>query len=201
MLNLLNNPLFGIVISIAAYLMALRINKRVRWLHPLFVCAGSIITVLIIYDIPYEAYQAGGDVIAFWLGPATVALGVPLYKHRMIIRKHALAILSGVTIGSVVGILSVGLLIWLMGGSKELIVSMMPKSTTSPIAIEISRQLGGIPELSAVFAVITGLIGSMIGTGLLRICGIRGDVSIGIAMGLAGIAASVLFIPLYIFLY
>lgn len=224
MLSLLY-PLFGITISIAAYVMALRLNKRLSWIHPLFMCAGAIIAFLMIFDIPYEAYQSGGDIIAFFLGPATVALGVPIFKYRELARKYTIAILSGITIGSAVGIVSVWSLISLMGGSLELILSMMPKSTTSPIAIEISRQLGGIPELSAVFAVATGLMGSMFGRALLRISGIRGDVPIGIAigtsshgigtavvirdselqgslsglaMGLTGIASALMFIPIYI---
>ncbi|TCZ67506.1 LrgB family protein [Paenibacillus albiflavus] len=223
MLNLLYS-FIGIAITIAAYFVALRVNKRLRWVHPLFICAGSIMTLLVIGNIPYEYYKLGGDVIAFCLGPATVALGVPLYKNRELIRKHAFAIISGVSVGSAAGIISAGSIVWLMGGNLELMLSMMPKSTTAPIAIEISRQLGGIPELSAIFAVLTGLIGSMIGTGLLRVCRIQGDVPIGIAMGtaahgigtaavirhsefqgslsglamgLAGIASAILFIPLY----
>lgn len=226
MSSLLHHPMFGITISLIAYVAALRVHQRLRWLHPLFLCSGSLILFLVCFDIPYEAYKTGGDLLALFLGPATVALGVPLYKHRNFIRSRALPILSGVTAGSAAGILSAGMLVWILGGSRELMFSMMPKSTTSPIAIEISRQLGGIPELSAVFAVITGLLGSMFGLGLLRICGIRGDIPLGIAMGtaahgigtagiireselqgslsglamgLAGIVAAFLFIPLYIF--
>jgi len=221
------HPLFGVTVTVLAYVVALKLHGRRKALHPLFVCSGGIILLLLLTGIPYESYKVGGDFIAFLLGPATVALGVPLYKQRAYIRKYFAAILSGVTVGSVVGIASAGALVWLMGGTRELIVTMMPKSVTSPISLEIVRQAGGMPELGAVFTVLTGLLGSMIGPELLRLLRMRGDVPIGVAIGtsahgigtariireselqggiggvsmaLAGIVTSLLFIPLYAWL-
>ncbi|MFC3803987.1 LrgB family protein [Cohnella sp. GCM10012308] len=218
------HPLFGVTVTVGAYVIALKVQGKWKSIHPLFVCSGAIIALLLMLDIPYGDYRAGGDLITFFLGPATVALGVPLYKQRHFLRRYFAAILSGVTIGSVSGIAGAGLLVWLMGGTRELMATMMPKSVSSAISVEIARQAGGIPELAAVLTVLTGLLGSMVGPALLRRAGISGDMPIGVAIGtsshgigtgrvirdselqgsvsgvsmaLAGIVTSLLFIPLY----
>ncbi len=226
--ELLYHPLFGVTVTVAAYAVANRIHRKRKWLHPLFLTSGGLIVTLLLLRIPYEAYKAGGDLIVFFLGPATVALGVPLYKQAHRIRNHMLAVVSGITAGSVSGMLSAGILVYTLGGTREILLSMLPKSVTSPIAIEIARELGGVPELAGVFAVLTGLLGSMIGPEVLRAVGIRGDIPLGtavgtashgigtariireselqgsfsgFAMGLAGIITSILAIPLYWWLH
>ncbi|OCT15529.1 murein hydrolase effector protein LrgB [Paenibacillus pectinilyticus] len=218
------NPMFGITLSVVAYTAAQMMHKRWRWLHPLFVCSGFIILVLLSFRIPYSAYKTGGDLLTLLLGPATVALGVPLYKHAGLIRKQLTGILIAVTLGSLAGIASAAALVGLLGGSREILLSMLPKSVSSPIALEISRHLGGLPELTAVLTVLTGLFGSMFGRKLLTWLGFRDALSIGIAigtaahgigtarlikdseiegsmsgfaMGAAGIITSILFIPIY----
>jgi predicted murein hydrolase (TIGR00659 family) len=220
-------PVFGVALSVISYTLALYLNRRWSWLHPLFVCSGIIVIALIAIGIPYEAYRKGADMLVFLLGPATVALGIPLYKNARRIGNSLYSILGGITAGSVSALLLSAVLVWSLGGSKELMVTMMPKSVTSPIALEISRQAGGIPELTAVLTVLTGLIGSMFGPGLLRFCGVRDDIAIGVAigtsshgigtariiqdselqgsvagfaMGVAGILTSLLFVPLYVWL-
>ncbi|KIL41630.1 LrgB [Gordoniibacillus kamchatkensis] len=225
--TIFQHPLFGFALTVGAYVIALKLHGKWKLLHPLFVCSGGIIALLLLFDIPLEKYRTGGDLVTFFLGPATVALGVPLYRQRAYIKKYFAAIVSGVTVGSVSGIVSAGVLVWLTGGTRELIVTMMPKSVTSPISLEIVRQAGGIPELGAVFTVLTGLLGSMIGPGLLRLVRISGDMPIGVAigtsshgigtariireselqgslsgvtMGLAGIVTCLLFIPIYAWL-
>ncbi|NQX62660.1 LrgB family protein [Paenibacillus qinlingensis] len=220
----LMNPMFGIALSVVAYTAAQFIHRQWRWLHPLFVCSGFIICILLSFHIPYAAYKVGADMITLLLGPATVALGVPLYKHAGLIKKHLTSILLAVTIGSVSGIVTAAALVGLLGGSREILLSMLPKSVSSPIALEITRHLGGLPELTAVLTVLTGLFGSMIGRRLLTWLGWRDSLSIGIAvgtaahgigtarllkdseeegsmsgfaMGAAGIITSILFIPVY----
>jgi predicted murein hydrolase (TIGR00659 family) len=178
-------PLFGIALSVISYSLALLLQHKWKWAHPLFMSAGTIIVFLLLTHIPYEAYQKGGDVLVFFLGPATVALGIPLYKNAKRIRSNLGSLLGGVTIGSVSAMILSAVLVWSLGGTMEMILTMMPKSITSPIALEISRQMGGIPELTAVLTVLTGLTGSMFGPSLLRFCGIRDDISIGTAIGTA----------------
>ncbi|MBD2861075.1 LrgB family protein [Paenibacillus oceani] len=222
-----SNPLFGVSVTVVAYAAALRLHAVKRWLHPLFVCSAALIVLLLVSGIPYESYRVGGDLLVFCLGPATVALGVPMYKHTTRLKRQFRAIAAGVIAGSLCGMTSSAFFIWLAGGSKELLLTALPKSVSSPISIEIVRLLGGVPELGAVLTVLTGLVGSMIGPGFLRAVGIRGDVAIGtaigtgshgigtariireselqgsaggFAMGLAGIVTSLLAIPLYSFL-
>jgi predicted murein hydrolase (TIGR00659 family) len=226
--ELTQQPLFGVSLTLIMYVIALELQKRYKSLHPLLVCSAMIIAILLAANIPYEAYKKGGEYITFLLGPATVALGVPLYKNAQKIRRSFASIMGGVTAGSISALLLSAVLVWSLGGSRELLITMLPKSVTSPIALEISRQAGGIPELTAVLTVLTGLIGSLFGPSLLRAAGVRDDIAIGtaigtsshgigtariirdsdlqgsvsgFAMGVTAIVTSFLFIPLYHWLH
>ncbi|MDQ1909245.1 LrgB family protein [Paenibacillus sp. GD4] len=226
--ELSNTPLFGVSLTVIVYALSLSVHNKYRNLHPLFLCSAVIIVVLLLSKIPYESYRRGGDYITFFLGPATVALGVPLYKNASKIRSSFASIVTGITVGTLSALLLSAGLVWSLGGSMELLITMMPKSVTSPIALEISRQAGGIPELTAVLTVLTGLIGSMFGPGLLRAAGVRDDIALGtaigtsahgigtarvirdselqgsvsgFAMGVTAILTSFLFIPLYAWLH
>lgn len=226
--ELLHQPLLGMTLTLAAYVIAVRLHRKYTWAHPILTSSGLVFLALYSLHIPIESYQIGGDMLTLLLGPATVALGVPIYKHRDHIKKHLRAILGAVTIGSIVGIVSAAGFMYLFDGSKQLLLSIMPKSVSSPIAIELSSTLGGLPQISAVFTVLTGLIGALGGTALLRKLGIRDEVSLGIAMGtaahgfgtakslqdselqgtfsglamgLAGVITSILFIPVLIFIH
>ncbi|MCD9021473.1 LrgB family protein [Cohnella silvisoli] len=181
--ELYNQPLFGIALTVLFYVAAQRLNLRWRWLHPLFVTAGGMMVFLLLCDIPYESYKVGGDVITFFLGPATVALAVPLYKSAQVMKGKIRAIVAGVIVGSVCGLVSVAFLMMSLDATRDTLLSMLPKSTTSPIAIELARQLGGTPELGGVFAVLTGLFGSMFGPAILHSARIRGNIAIGTAIG------------------
>jgi len=180
-----SEPVFGMALTVIAYVASIRVQRRYPWLHPLFVTSGGIILLLVALRIPYEAYAAGGKVLEFFLGPATVALGVPLYRQFRRMKRSMVAILAGVTTGSATGLVIAGLSASLFGASQELVRSMMTKSVTTPIALELARELGGVPELAAVLTVLTGLFGSMFGPALLRRCGVRSDLPLGIAIGTA----------------
>lgn len=220
-------PLFGITLTVVAYAVALKCQQKWKGIHPLLISSILIIAMLMFMQVPYEAYKKGGDYIVFLLGPATVALGVPLYKNAQRIGRSFVPIITGITVGSVSALMMSAGLVWSLGGSRELMITMMPKSVTSPVALEIARQAGGIPELTAVLTVLTGLIGSLFGPALLRLAGVREDISLGaaigtaahgigtaqmirdselagsisgFAMGATAIITSLLFIPLYIWL-
>ena len=177
------SPIFGVGLTVLVYALASALHRRWRWVHPLLITCGALILLLRGARIPYADYRAGGDVIAFFLGPATIALGVPFYKQSRRIGRHVLPIVVSVTAGSAAGIASAWALVKLSGGSDNVVRSMLPKSVTTPISIELSRQLGGTPELSAVFTVLAGLIGSVVGPMTLRAVGVRRDIPIGLAMG------------------
>lgn len=223
-----NDPVFGVTSTVVCYAIALGLQSRFKWLHPLFVCSTLLIALLLASGISYESYRIGADLLVFCLGPATVALGVPMYKQALRLKRQLKAIAAGVVAGSLCGMTSSAFFVWAAGGSKELWITALPKSTSSPISIEIVRQLGGIPDLGAVLTVLTGLVGSMVGPSFIRAIGVRDDVALGVAigtgahgigtariireselqgsagglaMGLAGIVTSILSVPLYWLLY
>lgn len=179
----LNNPGFGIVVTLLAYMGALACRKKYRWSHPLVVSSGTLILLLGAGNIPMDFYQSGGELLSACLGPATVALAVPLYKNARKIKDALLPVLAGITAGSVVSAVFTALLLSVTGSPDEIIRSMLSKSVSAPIAMEIAKGTGGIPELSASFSVLTGLLGSVAGPAFLRLCGIRGDIPLGTAMG------------------
>ncbi|MDQ1914523.1 LrgB family protein [Paenibacillus sp. GD4] len=218
------SPIFGISLTVLAYVVSLGVQRYIRWLHPLFVCSGLIILVLYAGGVPYSDYKIGGSLIEFFLGPATIAMGVPLYKNAQKIKEKITPVIAGIFAGSVMGIVSSIALVHLLGGTREIMLTMMPKSVTTPISVEIIRAMGGNPELGSVLTVLTGLLGSMIGPEVLRRFGMRDDFFIGTAVGtsshgigtgrliresdllgsisgfsmcLAGMITSVLVIPIY----
>ena len=181
--DVLDAPLFGVTVTVIAYALALAAQKRWRWLHPLLLSCGLIMILLHFGRIPLRSYQAGGDVVTFFLGPATIALGVPLYKQAKQIGRALPAMALAVFVGSAAGVASAAMLVKLMGGSDQVLRSMLPKSVTTPIAVELSRQVGGSPDLTSAFVVLAGVLGSITGPRLLRLCGVRGDLAIGAAVG------------------
>lgn len=179
------HPLFGMAATLAAYAASRALQRKYKKLHALFVTSLLLIGLLLVTGIEYEHYYAGGELIVFFLGPATVALGVPFYKQFHRLRRRFMPVVAGVTAGCITGVASAAGILWLMGGSREILFSFMPKSATAPIAIEIVRELGGYPELGAVLTVLTGLIGSMFGPELIKLIGIRSSLAVGTAVGTA----------------
>ena len=145
----------------------------------------TIIALLLAADIPYRDYARGGDLIAFLLGPAVVALAVPLYQRRLELWRRKSAILVGILSGSLASIGSACGIAWLLGGSRDVIISMAPKSVTAPIAIGIAERIGGIPALTAPVVVMTGCLGAVCGAEFCRLIGIRTHLATGLAVGTA----------------
>lgn len=176
-------PLFGITITVVLYAWMVWLQKRYRFVQPLLFTSGLIIMLLLLVDIPVANYQSGGSWLTFLLGPATIALGVPIYKYADQIRRSWRPILTGIAVGVIFGFLSTGIMVLIFGGTDELLWTMLPKSATTPVSMEVSRLYGGYPELTAVLTVLTGLMGSVIGPWLLRACGVHDETAIGVAIG------------------
>ncbi|MFA5517534.1 MAG: LrgB family protein, partial [Desulfuromonadales bacterium] len=138
-----------------------------------------------LFRIPYENYATGGRFILFLLGPSVIALGAPLYSRRQEILCRKGPILLGVLAGALTSILSASGIAWLLGGSREVILSMAPKSTTTPIAIGIVEKIGGISPLTAAIVVLTGCLGAICGPEFCRLLGIREPAAMGLAVGTA----------------
>ncbi len=183
--DLLASPLFGIGLTLGFYAIAQMLYQRTGnlLLTPVALSILSIIGFLLLWRIPYDYYAAGGKYIHFLLGPSVVALGAPLYSRRQDILNKKGPILLGVVAGSVTSIVTASGVAWLLGASPEVVVSMAPKSVTTPIAIGIVEKIGGIPPLTAVIVVLTGCLGAVCGPEFCRLIGIRESAAMGLALG------------------
>ncbi len=177
------SPVFGAGLTIMFYAAGLLLQKKVSWAHPLVTtCVGLMLTVKLMH-IPLENYAVGGDIITYLLGPAVIALGVPVYKNGKKLSKSAVPLSVAIGVGSAVGMLTAGFCAALMGAPKEFIASAVPKSVTTPIAMDIARQLHGLPEIAAAMALVAGVIGNLMGPEILRFCGVKHDLAMGAALG------------------
>ena len=187
MIQYLDTPVFGVGVSILAYSIGLMVAKRTRLaiMNPLLLAMVVVISILTLLGVDYQTYNKGGAMITFFLGPATVVLAVPLYRQWELLKSNLLPILTGIAVGSIAGVASIIILGRLLDLDTVLIASMVPKSTTTPIAIEISAVLGGNPSLTATFVSITGITGFIAGVRIIDAFGIRNPIAKGIAMGTA----------------
>lgn len=183
--NISSNPVFGILLSLSCFLLGKIISDKMR--HPIFnpilIAIVLIISFLKIWDIEYEVYREQNIPLSYLFGPATVVLAVPLYKNIELLKKNIASILAGVFAGCVASISSVIGFGLLMGADREMLLTLSPKAVTTPIAMEISRILGGIPALTAGLVAITGVFGACFGPELLKLFGIKNKIAIGLAIG------------------
>ncbi len=182
-----NTPLFGILLSLIAFQIGTLLYKKTRFsaLNPLLVASVLVMVFLLYFRIDFETYNLGGDYISFFLGPSTIVLAVPLYKKIRLLKSNALPILAGISAGCVAGISSILILSSLLGLDEVLTKSLVPKSVTTPIGIEISEQIGGLPSITVAAVVITGIIGAVLGPFICRLFRIKDEVAVGIAIGTA----------------
>ena len=181
-----SSPLAGLTLTLVAYVFAHQLYQRANsnpLLHPVVTAVLLLIGLLLWTNMPYEAYFAGAQYVHFLLGPATVALAIPLYRQFPKVRKLwlpvSIALISGVTTGALSSIYIARLL----GASAQTQLSLAPKSVTAPVAMGISEMIGGLPSLTAGLVVVTGIIGAILGTRLFSLMRIRDDSVKGIAMG------------------
>lgn len=185
--TILQNNLFGIIISLITFEIGLLIYKKTKFplFNPLLISIALVISILVVFDISVDTYNKGGEFINMFLGPATVVLAVPLYKQLELLKKYLFPILIGILIGSSIGISSVILLANIFGMEEILTLSLLSKSVTTPIGIEITNQLGGLTPVTVLAIVISGIFGAVIGPILCKIFKINNKVAIGISLGTA----------------
>lgn len=183
--ELVSNQMFGLVLSIGMYLLALAIFKRYPFplFNPLILAVLFIILFLKITKIPYEDYYEGGKILNLLITPATVALGIPLYNTFHLLKHHARSIMVGIILGSLVSTFITGVLGILVHLDQTLLASIMPKSVTTAIAIGISEKMDGNATVTLIVVIVTGIIGSVVGPTILKICKIEEPVAKGIALG------------------
>lgn len=182
------SPLLGLTATLLAYVFAFRIYERAGFsplANPVMISVALLVAVLTVTGTPYQTYFDGAQFVHFLLGPATVALAVPLYQQLPKLRAHVLPLLGGLLAGSLVAVVSAVGIAWLLGASPEVVRSLAPKSVTIPIAMGVAEKIGGLPSLTAVLVMGTGIIGAISATKILNLLGMR-DYSVrGFATGLA----------------
>lgn len=192
-------PLFGLTATLVTYVLAHALYLRcgqAPWANPVLWSVLSIAAVLVLTHTPYPSYFAGAQFIHFLLGPAVVALGWPLWQRRMALRQRWAPLLVAALLGGAAACASALALAWALDLPRDVLLSLAPKSVTAPVAMGIAQGIGGIPALSAVFAVLTGLVGAVSGRGVLDALRIprdgRGWAARGFALGTAahGIGAA-----------
>jgi len=182
------SPLLHLTMTLVVYQLATMLYRRGRMnplLNPVMLSIIAIVAILASTGTRYQAYFDGAQFVHFLLGPATVALAIPLYRQFERVRRSALAVLSSIILGSATAAVSAVGIAWLLGGSKEALASLAPKSVTTPVAMAIAEQLGGLPSLTAVLVISTGIIGAIAGPWVLDLFRVRNMAARGLAMGTA----------------
>ncbi|MEE4239495.1 MAG: LrgB family protein [Anderseniella sp.] len=182
------SPLLHLTMTLVAFQAGSWVYERAGrhpLLNPVLIAVVAVVAMLLATGTSYADYFAGAQFVHFLLGPATVALAIPLYRQFERVRKSGMAIAASILTGSLTAIgsaLGVG---WLLGASRDTLISLAPKSVTAPVAMGISEQLGGLPSLTAVLVILTGIVGAMLGPLVLNLIGVRDWAARGLAMGTA----------------
>ncbi len=181
-------PVLGMLLLLGCYLIALRLYRLAAstpLLNPVMVAIALLIGLLWLTDPPYRTYFEGAQFVHFLLGPATVALAIPLYRQRHRLRALALPILVALPVGvAMAGLSAIGLAA-LFGAEPAILQSLAPKSVTAPVAMGISEKIGGIPTLTAVLVISTGVVGAVFGTAVLCLLRCQDPAVKGFALGLS----------------
>lgn len=175
----------SLALTCVAYFLGLKLHLRWRPVPPILVASGGIVCLLLAVHEPYAVYNRGGAWITWLLGPGTVALAIPMYSKGVALRASLPRLAVVVFCGSVAGMLSAGFTAWIMGAPNAVVISTIPKSVTTPIAIEVSKQLGGIPAITAAMVILTGVLGASFGVPVLQALRIRSARATGAAIGTA----------------
>ena len=186
-MNFLSNPIFLLAVTFGLFFGAKWLQKRtgLMLLNPILLTMALLIILLKWSCISYETYSEGGHLIEFWLRPAVVALGVPLYLQLETIKTQLLPTLLSQLVGCIVGVVSVVLIARWLGAPQEIIYSLAPKSVTTPIAMEVTKTLGGIPSLTAAVVVCVGLLGGILGMKTMQLTHIGSPMAQGLSLGTA----------------
>ena len=181
-------PLLWLAATLAAYAVGVELHQRAGRnpaVNAVAIAVALLVAILLATKTNYATYFGGAQFVHFLLGPATVALAVPLFRNRHLVARAALPIAASLIAGSLTAAASAMVVGWALGGSREVVLSLAPKSVTTPIAMGISEHIGGSPSLTAVLVIATGIFGAIIARPLLNGLGVRDWRARGFAVGLA----------------
>jgi len=182
------SPIWWLTVTLVVFQGAQWLYRRSRGfalLNPVLVSIVGMIVLLVATGTSYERYFADSQLIHVLLGPATVALAVPLYKQVAMVQAKGLPLLVSLLVGCIMAIVTAVVLAQWLGLSASTVLSLAPKSVTTPIAMGIAEQVGGLPALTAALVIVTGIIGAVCAEPLLQLLGIKDDATKGFAIGLA----------------
>ena len=182
-----SSPLFGIALSVAAFSVGLWVNRRTKLsiANPILIAIPLVIACLTLTGVPLADYQRGGEVINMLLGPATAALALSIYRQREILKENFLPVLLGCLAGCCASVGSTLALCRIFGLDQALTASLVPKSVTTPIAVELSAQGGGIAAVTIVVVIFTGICGAALAPGFLKLLRVEDPMAAGGAIGTA----------------
>ena len=181
-------PLLGLTVTLCAYVLGYYLYRKCRFnplINPVLIAVLLLVSLLLASDTPYSRYFEGAQFVHFMLGPATVALAVPLYRQFHLVRRSASAVAVALAFGSLTAVLSAIGIAWLLGASRATLLSLAPKSVTTPVAMGIAEQIGGLPSLTAVLVILSGITGAVLGTYTLDLVRVKDWRARGLAMGVA----------------
>lgn len=183
--EVLYSPYFGVVLSIFMYQVGIIISRKIQnpIANPLLIAVILIIAFLKLFDIPMEAFSKGGDLINLFLAPATAALAVPIYKNLQILKANLKPILAGTIVGSFASMAVIFGLCKLFGLDNTLTASLLSKSVTTPIAMGVTEQLGGIVPIGIAAVIFTGITGSIIAPFMVKLFRVEDPVAQGVGIG------------------
>lgn len=184
---LVESPYFGVALSILAYVIGLKIQKKTGLVicNSLLIASLLVIAVLVIFDIPYESYYKGGSIINMMLGPATACMAVTIFSRLEELKKNWLPVLVGCVVGAATSIASILVMSRLFGLDTTMTVSLLPKSVTTPIASAISEGQGGIVPITLAAVIVTGIGGNLVAPYLVKLFRIKNPVAAGLGIGAA----------------
>ena len=177
---------FGFFSTLILFLLFGKIKNKFFKKIPIIISVGVVLIVLIkILNIDYKTYYKSASILSFMIAPATIALAFPMYKNSDILTKNKRIFYSAIMIGTISAIISTYFCAKLLNADFNVIMSLMPKSTTMPIALEISKSINGYIELTACIVALTGIFGGVFGHKILKFLKIKNDIAIGTALGSA----------------
>ena len=179
------SPYFGIALSILAFWAGEKLQKKLKspFCNPLLIAILIIVIILLVFDIPYDSYNEGGAVINMFLAPATACLAVSIYTKLQLLKENAIPILVGCTAGSLSSMGSVYVLCKLFGLDEAMTASLLPKSITTPIAVEVCQTHGGIVPVTVIAVIFTGILGSILAPYLIKLFWVKNPITAGLAIG------------------
>ena len=185
MSELASSPFFGITLTIVAYWVGVRAQKKTGLVvcNSMLITVALIIAVLTVFHIPYEDYYQGGSLINLFLGPATACMAVTVYAKMDLLKKYWLPVLAGCLAGTVTSIGSILVLSRLFGLDKDMTASLLPKSVTTPIATAVSEGHGGIVPITVAAVIVTGILGNLAAPFLVKLFRVKDPVAAGLGIG------------------